>query len=177
MVIALAGRRIDASDADVRRFPPENEDKVRDRLARVLEELAPAAVVSSAACGADLLALEVAGHMGLRRVVVLPWERELFRERSVVDRGQAWGVRYDRVVDEVQARGDLRVLGMDHDGDAAYVATNEAIQREAAEVGEGSRVIAIPVWDGKPRGPNDLTHQFVVAARSRGLEVREVPTL
>jgi hypothetical protein len=183
-VVALAGRRIDAPDAETRRFPPANEDTVREQLRGVFEELGATTIVSSAACGADLVALEVAGVMGLRRVVVLPWERDRFRERSVVDRGQAWGKRYDRVVDEVQAAGDLRVLGMDDDGDAAYGATTEAILHQARELagedgerGEGNGVVAIPVWEGRSRGPGDFTEQFVKAARAMGMRVREVRTL
>jgi hypothetical protein len=184
MVIALAGRRIDAADAPVARFPPGNEGKVRVRLGRVFEELAPTALVSSAACGADLLALEVAGAMGLRRVVVLPWGRERFRGLSVVDRGAGWGERYDRVIDEVEADGELSVLGIDDGDEAAYAATNEAILRRAIEVagepggaGDAHEVIAVPVWDGKPRGPDDFTHRFLLAARTRGLEIREIRTL
>lgn len=184
MVVALAGRRIDAPDADTPRFPPANEDSVRDRLHHVFEELGATTLVSSAACGADLVALEVAGAMGLRRVVVIPWERDRFRERSVVDRGQTWGERYDRVVDEVQADGDLRVLGMDDNGDAAYAATTEAILHQARELagdegeqGAGNGVVAIPVWEGQSRGPSDFTEQFVDAARALGLRVREVRTL
>jgi hypothetical protein len=184
MVVALAGRRIDAPDADTPRFPPANEDRVRDRLRRAFEELGATVVVSSAACGADLVALEVAGAMRLRRVVVLPWERDRFRERSVADRGQTWGERYDRVVDEVHADGDLRVLGMDDNGDAAYAATTEAILEQARELageederGEGNGVVAIPVWEGQSRGPGDFTEQFIDTAHALGLRVREVRTL
>ena len=184
MVIALAGRRIDAPDADIPRFPPANEGRVRDRLRRAFEELGATAVVSSAACGADLVALEVAGTLELRRIVVLPWGRERFRERSVVDRSQTWGERYDRVLDEVEAAGGLRVLALEEDGEAAYAATNEAILSEARELGgkagkggEAHRVVAVPVWDGQSRGPSDFTEQFVDAARALGLEVREVRTL
>lgn len=181
MVVALAGRRIDAPDADTPRFPPANQNGVADRLHSAFQELGATALVSSAACGADLVALEVAGTMGLRRLVVLPWDRERFRELSVVDRGQTWGERYDRVVDQVEADGGLRILGIEDDGEAAYAATNEAILREARELadeqGEEHGVVAIPVWEGRSRGPGDFTEQFVVAARGLGLRVREVLTL
>ena len=184
MVVALAGRRVDAPDADTPRFPPSNESTVGDRLRRAFEELGATTVVASAACGADLVALEVAGSMGLRRVVVLPWERERFRQQSVVDRDGAWGERYDRVLDEVEADGGLRVLGLCDDGDSAYTATNEAILNEARELagadvepGEAGSVVAIPVWDGESRGPGDITSHFIDAARARRLDVREVRTL
>lgn len=184
MVVALAGRRIDAPDADTPRFPPTNENTVGERLRRAFAELRATTLVASAACGADLVALEVTGTMGLRRVVVLPWERERFRARSVVDRGGTWGERYDRVLDQVEASGDLRVLGLGDDGESAFTATNEAILDEARELadtaddaGAASGVVALSVWDGRSRGPDDVTQHFIDAARARRLDVREIGTL
>ncbi len=59
-VIALAGRRIDAADAAMPRFPLENIPLVRKRLADLLVQERAVALVCSAACGADLIALEEA---------------------------------------------------------------------------------------------------------------------
>ena len=59
--IALAGRRVDAADASEPRFPLASVPLVRDRLHAFFTERPAAALVSSAACGADLVALEVAG--------------------------------------------------------------------------------------------------------------------
>lgn len=184
MVVALAGRRIDAPDTDTPRFPPSNEHTVGARLRRTLKELRATTVVASAACGADLVALEVTGAMGLRRIVVLPWGRERFRERSVVDRGGTWGERFDRVLDEVEASGDLRVLALDDDGESAFTTTNEAILDQARDLvgsadgaGEMRGVVALMVWDGRSRGPDDATQHFIDAARARRLDVREVRTL
>ncbi len=178
-VIALAGRRIDAPDAPIARFPPQNEDRVRERLRRVFEELGATILVASAACGADLVALEVAGRMGLRRVVVLPWERERFRRRSVVDRGATWGTRFDRVLARVEANGDLRLLAIDDDGDAAFTATNHVILNEACRLaGDGaSRPIAVPVREGYAPGAGGFTAEFADAAAALQLTIREVSTL
>ena len=86
MIIALAGRRIDAADADTQRFPVENIELVRRRLRELFERERPEALVSSAACGADLIALDEAGALGIRRRVILPFDRRRFRETSVIDR-------------------------------------------------------------------------------------------
>ena len=59
-VVAVAGRRIDAPDAGVTRFPLHNRDRVRQLIASVLRSQSVSAVISSGACGADLLALDVA---------------------------------------------------------------------------------------------------------------------
>src|SRR5919107_327719 len=109
-VVALAAGGVDPPDADTPRFPPGNVGPVRGRLHAFLEERRAAALVCSAACGADLLALEAAGALGLRRRVVLPFAPERFRETSVVDRPGDWGPIFDGVIEAAQTAGDLVVL-------------------------------------------------------------------
>src|SRR5688500_11638506 len=99
MVIALAGRRIDAEGAEIRRFPLQNVDTVEQRLHVFLERNGSTTLVSSAACGADLLAQAAAGLLGIRRLVILPFERDRFRETSVTDRPGDWGQAYERLLD------------------------------------------------------------------------------
>src|SRR5581483_516289 len=82
MIIALAGRRIDARDSASRRFPPENITMVRERLGMLFKAQQAEVLISSAACGADLLALEEAGAQGMRRRIVLPFSAERFRTTS-----------------------------------------------------------------------------------------------
>jgi hypothetical protein len=139
-------------------------------------------LVASAACGADLLALEEAGKLGLPRRIVLPFPRDEFREGSVADRPGVWGPLYDQIVDEVQARGELVVLGATGDPDAAYGLATTAIldeaQQLAQQMGEGrNSVIAFAVWDLVPRGAGDLTVTFANQAKERGLAVVNIPTL
>src|SRR5262244_1087768 len=79
MIIALDGRRIDALDATRPRFPQQNVEIVRRRIRALLESENASILVSSAACGADLLALCEAASLGLRSRIVLPFDRETFR--------------------------------------------------------------------------------------------------
>jgi len=130
MIIALAGRRIDAPNAEIRRFPPENLELVRTRIRSFLQANPAALLISSAACGADLIALEEADAMGLQRRIVLPFHPQRFRVTSVTDRPGNWGVLYDRVVEEAQRKGELVILGCE-DESAAYTAVNHAILDEA----------------------------------------------
>jgi hypothetical protein len=185
-VVALAGRRVDPPDAGTPRFPPGNVGLVRGRLRLFLEDRRAAALVCSAACGADLLALEAAGALGLRRRVVLPFAPGRFRETSVVDRPGDWGPLYDRVVEAARRAGDLVVLEAAGEGAPAYAAANARILEEAlalaggavsggAPVPAGAALAAI-VWEGRPRGPDDATQQFAELARGRGLAVEEVLT-
>ena len=188
-VIALAGRRIDAAGASPARFPrlladgEDNVARVRELLRQRFAALGARAIVSSAACGADLLGLEAAGMQGMERTIVLPFDPGEFRKTSVVDRGEEWGPPYDRIVAEVAAADGLVVLGDAGDGDAAYARVNDAILDRALRIATGGAergghpsVLAFVVWDGVSRGEGDLTEQFAVSARKRGLPVEEART-
>jgi hypothetical protein len=179
MVIALAGRRIDAPDAATPRFPVENAEVASRRIRELLETQGATALVSSAACGADLLALVEAGALGIRRRVVLPFDRERFREISVVDRPGEWGRLYDNVLDEVSSNGDVVMLNSKTEDDTAYAAANYAILDEADALARetGQPVSAALVWDGASRGSDDLTAAFGDAAKQRELHVFDVRTL
>ena len=192
MIVALAGRRIDPASDGEPRFPLSNAPVVRARLAERFQHERPAALVCSAACGADLLALDVAGAMAVRRRVVLPFHRDRFRLTSVTDRPGDWGPLFDRTMDEVEQRGDLVVLGLDPvAADAAYRAATERLLDEAARLtgsgGQGSGtsseaakpagLIAVVVWDGKAGPGIDQTADFVAESHRRLIPVVMVPTL
>lgn len=174
MVIALAGRRVDAPGAPVR-FPAANASRVQNRIRQVLADLGAKALVCSAACGADILALEAAGEDGLRRRVVLPFLPALFRETSVADRPGDWGERYDLLMGEVE----LAQLNFEPGDETAYAAVNHSILDEAmalaADLDQG--VTAIIVWNGTSRGESDLTAAFRDEAARRGLPVIDVLTV
>ena len=178
-MIALAGRRIDGPVAGVPRFPLESVPLVRRRIHALLADLAATALVSAAACGVDLIALEQAGALGLRRRVVIPFGRERFRAGSVVDRPGPWGGLYDGILDAVEARHDLVVLRTLPDDETAFAAVNEAILDEAQAMARsaGAPLRAVLVWDGQARGSGDVTWGFGDAARRRGLELIQVSTL
>lgn len=179
MVIALAGRRIDAPGATPARFPDTNITLVEARVRDVFQRLGGTTVVSSAACGADLIALQEAGRLAMRRRVVLAADRDRFRKTSVEDRPGDWAATYDRVIDEVAARGDLVVIQNPGAGDAVYPTANRRILDEAIALGKtaGEPVAAAVIWDGTARGAGDWTEDFRKAAKDRGLEVLEISTL
>ena len=177
-VTALAGRRVDASDATQVRFPPRNVPMVEEGIRKCFQKEVRV-LVCSAACGSDLLALGVASELGIRRRVVLPYARALFRETSVVDRPGDWGKRYDRLLDEVEQQQDLVILGYKQADPTAYARTNTAIVDEALRIARQERqwAQALAVWDGKSRGREDLTAQFLVEARAKGMPILEVLTV
>jgi hypothetical protein len=173
MTIALAGRRIDAPGAEVSRFPLANVERVRQELRELFARLKPSAVISSAACGTDLIGLQVAGESGIRRRVVLPFDSAQFLETSVIDRPGDWAGVYQDVIKSAQATGDLIILSRNKQDFDAYLLTTQTILDEAYKLSETSdgEIIAVLVWDGSSRGEDDLTEVFRAEAEKRGLPV------
>lgn len=178
MIVALAGRRIDAPKADSKRFPAENADKVKQQIQDFFKEHNATALVSAAACGADILALEVAGELGIRRRIILPYDKKSFRASSVADRAGDWGERFDRIVAEVETHGDLVEYFYDKDQEDTYYATNHDILDEAEEVATAAKqeLTAAVIWNGESRGDDDVTAHFLEEARRRDLNVTEIMT-
>jgi hypothetical protein len=175
----VAGRRIDAADAETPRFPLRNVRLVERRIDALFEREGATALIGSTACGADLAALTVARRRGMRRRVVLPFGREKFREISVTDRPGDWGPVYDLVLDELDRTGDVVTLeGCPH-GDDAYLAVNEHILRQAEALARESNAeaMALLIWEGAPRGADDVTAAFGHEARKRRWRVEQIKTL
>jgi hypothetical protein len=177
-VLAVAGRRIDAEGAEEHRFPPGNEAVVKARLCDVMASTNAQAVVCSAACGADILTLETAAHLGLRLRVVLPFSRQQFRTRSVADRGEDWGRRFDAILEQLPGE-DIVQLNLQPGDKDAYSVGNARILDEAIAWAAKSdrRALAVVVWNGFSRGATDWTDGFRKLAIDRNLEVIAVPTL
>lgn len=179
VVVALAGRRVDPEHAAQVRFPLFAVERVRADLRSFFLAHQVCGLVCAAACGADILALEVAGELGLRRRVVLPLPPAEFRQTSVVDRGAAWGDRYDSLLAEVAGQGEL----VEADGDAAdsqlWFNGNLTILAQAEELARqsGAELAALIVWDGRSRGADDVTAHFKQEAEARGWPVTEILTL
>jgi hypothetical protein len=178
MIVALAGRRIDEDGSRQPRFPLNNVGRVSKDLCRLLVEHGATSIVSSAACGADLIGLTEARKLGLRRRVILPFGRTKFRKTSVIDRPGGWGSLYDEVLDEVEAAGDL--VTVDASGaHEAYTRTSKTILDEAVRLGKDrdEPVAAVVIWDGEVRDKPDYTSEFRTDAHRRGLVVFEIRTV
>ena len=173
-IIVGAGRRVDAPDAGVARFPPQNVPKVRKRIERLLAKQKPLAIVSAAACGADLLLLDVAGEIRIPRCVLLPSEPEAFRVSSVTDRPGNWGELYSKVL----RTSKVEVLKVP-EGQEGYLETNLKLlnRGEMLAKQEHTTVNALVVWNQKSRGPGDVTAHFLEQAKLRNMSIFEISTL
>jgi hypothetical protein len=178
--IALAGRRIDAANAPTPRFPPARVDAVRAKLQQLFTELQATTLAASAACGADLLGLDIARSLGMRFRIVLPFNEKTFRESSVTDRPGDWGPLYDDLCAQARASDDLIEMGFEPAIDQlAYEQATNRILDEAVRLAETERTkaTAVSVSDGVSRSAGDLTEHFVALARQRGMDVIRIDTL
>ena len=165
-VIALAGRRTDAIDTDTARFPLSSVRAVRAKLHDLLLENNTKKLVCSAACGADLVALDMAGELGVERHIVIPFSVSEFRRISVTDRPGEWGPLYDRIISEVSAQGLLQILNCDSDDDEAFSTTNKAIIERAESLSSDDVApLAVIVWEGQSHEPIDATREFLELAQ------------
>jgi hypothetical protein len=179
LVIALAGRRIDASNTppEQSRFSERMLPQVGARLEQLFRDLSATDLCCAAACGADLCALEVAERLQIPAWIVLPFSPERFRASSVVDRGAVWGAPFDEQVRRARLAGRLLVEANLTEGDESYLQANEAILDRAVQLaGATSGVRAVLVWEGKPRPDIDITQAFGRSASARGIPVLEVST-
>jgi hypothetical protein len=184
-VVAVAGRRIDPEPAETRRFPFEQVPRVERELHRLFEEIGVSVLVTSAACGADLLAMKVAGEMSIPARIILPFSVARFKETSVLDRPHPdyWGELYDNAIAAARAKGKVIELAGNPGSDGAYSAANEAIINDAislasSEAGEADkRPVAVIIWEGKGRGGSDATEEFRQSAEAAGFDVRTVATV
>ena len=79
---------------------------------------------------------------------------------------------------QLQAVGDVLILDESLDDDG-YAAVGEAVLSEAERIARenGDRLVAMVVWDGRPRPGVDLTERFRASAAQRGFEIIDVLTL
>jgi hypothetical protein len=173
-IIVEAGRRVDASDATVVRFPPQNVPNVRKRIREVLAKQKPSAVVSSAACGADLLLLDAAIEIHVPCYILLPSDPEAFRVSSVTDRPGNWGELYSNAI----RTSKVQVLKVP-EGQQGYLETNLKLLDRAQDLAKQNHtsVKALVVWNEESRGPDDVTAHFLEQAKLRKIPIFEISTI
>jgi hypothetical protein len=180
MIAALAGRRIDVPETEEKRFPLEMADVVYERILDFFEKHRVEVLVSSAACGADLLAQKAARALEIKSHVILPFGREKFRETSVTDRPGDWGELFDEICERAERQGNLIILeGFETDEKNAYSAvTNEILNRTESlkSAAVDRQILAVVVWDGKAKGERDETALFIEKAKMKNIATEEILT-
>ena len=97
-VVAFAGHMIDRPDRPSPRFPAWAEPAVQSTIRESITRLCPAVVVSSAACGGDIIFAEEALRQEIPLYVVLPFkDRRSFIHHSLAYAGESWVRRFRKV--------------------------------------------------------------------------------
>jgi hypothetical protein len=176
-VAILAGRRLDQTGSKPQRFPLDNLEHVKQLLRKTFLKLGIGKLICSAACGADLLAIEVALRLQIETHIILPFEKDMFKQQSVTDRPGDWGAFFDRLMNTSDKNVSVRILGLESDSFEAYIKTNNEIIAYARDMANKRHITSIVVWDGDKWGEDDITYQFIAASQQAGFYTVEVPTL
>lgn len=168
IVAALAGRRIDAAESTSNVFPLERVETVRRKLERSFEENRIGILVCSAACGADLIGLDIACSRGMQMRVILPFSVARFRQSSVLDRPGNWGPLFDAIIASISPSDLITLPGGEASDDAYEEATKEII-KQACLLAAPEKAIAIAVWEGRARDDADATASFLSHAKKAGM--------
>jgi hypothetical protein len=187
VIVVFGGVQIDGADTKPSRFREDAVAEVARTVAAVLKDLHPRLVLGAAASGADLTVLRAARRIGLRRLVVLPFSVDRFRQTSVASRGQRWVDAYDRTLASLRA-DELEILDETED-DTVYQRTNTRLLDRAEQLAAGgdaglaaggdaggaeeiALLVLRPAWGAR----GSVTDDLVAQAAGRGLEIVEVAT-
>jgi class 3 adenylate cyclase len=151
-VAVFAGHLIDRPGRATPRFPPELEPAVRDAIREWLRTADAGFGYAAAACGSDILFLECLLEAGIEAHVVLPYNRDQFREDSVeIVPGGNWGARYDDVLTraaEVITASDHRMTGGGLSYEYGFLVLDGTAAVRADEL--DTELVCLAVWDGLP---------------------------
>jgi tetratricopeptide (TPR) repeat protein len=147
----FAGHMIDAPDRATPRFPAAAIPGVRERIKAWLVSSCIRFSYCSAACGGDILFLEMAQSLGIETHVLLPFARDSFIQTSVKPGGDEWTKRFQAVLENAAS---VTVLNEDMPDfhASSYDFTNQMISARAASraAAYDSPLLALALWDGQP---------------------------
>jgi tetratricopeptide (TPR) repeat protein len=146
----FAGHMVDAADRPVPRFPATAIPSAEERIRNWLTANAIRFSYSSAACGGDILFLEIAQSLDIETHILLPFARDYFITTSVEHGGKEWVQRFERVM--VKA-ASVTVLNEDVPDyhPSSYDFTNQMIGAQAAARAASldSPLRGLALWNGQ----------------------------
>jgi hypothetical protein len=174
-LIVFAGHRVDAPGRTEPRFPPTREAQAKALIREAIESLRSddfeLAGLGSAAAGADILAHEVCGELGLKSTICLPMPAKDYA-RMVFEDLDDWRTRFldlqrDHKVFELSDKAGLPRWLSDSRMDA-WERGNHWVMQMALTWG-AKRITLVALWDGKAVGdaPGGTVH-MVQLAREAG---------
>jgi hypothetical protein len=196
MIVALAGRRIDKPYTKTPAFPFSNIEKVSAELNNFFNENNVTHLVSSGACGADLLGLEVAIKLKISCYLILPFEKEIFVSKSVSDcfKNEMWEAVFNKIYTSLEEQQKITILSISPEDEDKYQKTNKAILNKVESLSASLKKteeylssnlkpqkIALILWEGKPKAKEidttDYTENLLESAKEMGFETEVINTL
>jgi DNA-binding SARP family transcriptional activator len=165
IIVHFCGHRIGTSN-EPGRFPPAEEGRVAEEIAKALEGLETGVGFGSLAAGADILAAEALLERGAELQIYLPFDRDEFVRNSVEPAGDQWVRRFDRCLDA--AAGVTTSFTGEHMDDPVLFDFCSRMAMGDAVIRAGyleSDVHQIAVWDGL--GTSEVAGTAVDVARWR----------
>lgn len=151
-VAVFVGHLIDRPDRSHPRFPPALESAVHEAIRERLRKAEAGFGYSSAGCGGDILFLETVKELHAETHIVLPYDRDQFREDSVdIVPGADWNARFDRALadaTEVVTASDQRMAGGGMSYEYGFLMLDGTAGVRADEL--DTELVCLSVWDGKP---------------------------
>jgi hypothetical protein len=174
-VAVYSGHMLDHPARDSPRFPPALEGAVRDALRARLTALRPLAAYGSAACGTDLLVLELVRQLGGETHIVLPFPPVEFRAVSIDFAGRDWAERFEQAL----STADSVTVTSDHgasDGTSPFEHANMVFTGMARSRAQVLRTAlrAFAVLDSGAGGAAGGTAAIVALWRLQGLQYEQV---
>jgi hypothetical protein len=174
-VVVYSGHMVDHPTRGSPRFPPALEGAVRDVLRARLTAMRPVASYGSAACGTDLLVLELVRQLGGETHIVLPFPAVEFREVSIDFAGRNWAERFERALsaaDSVTVTSDHRASGVASPFEYANLVFTGMARSRAHTLQTALRAFA--VLDSGAGGAAGGTAAIAALWRTQGLQYEQV---
>jgi class 3 adenylate cyclase len=174
-VLVFTGNMIDQPGRPVPRFPASIEGAVREAVRKRLATLKPVAAYGSAACGADILCLEVVRELGGETHIILPFPPAEFRGTSVDFAAGNWGERFERALaaaDSVTIASDHRASGSSATFEYANLILTGMGELRAEVLDTNLRVLA--AWNPHAAGSAGGAGSLVSLWEQRGLPVEHI---
>ena len=181
-LVVFAGHRVDAPGRAEPRFPGGQESRARALIHEAVEALLDDAhevvVLASAAPGADILAHEVCGELGLSSIICLPMPAEDFARYSFQDL-DTWRTRFL----DLQSAHKVLVLSdreglprwLHGSGVDPWLRGNRWVMEMAMTWG-AERVTLVALWDGKKAGdaPGGTAHMVQLAEDAGTVHIKRI---
>jgi len=172
-VIVFAGHMIDSKNRKVPRFPKKLEKAIEELIDKHLKKVDRCIGFAAAACGSDILFLEVLKNHKGKVNVVLPSKPELFSKASVViDDNTEWVERYKNILD---SSAEITIIGAHASSLTAssYEYSNKimyGLARIKANHLE-TKLSPLVVWDSHDVGSPGGTSSVINNWKNLGLDV------